>query len=182
MKAILPHNPETDGVLSKESLANVNGLLKTKLEEFNKNSIMKSVLTKLKMQDGDIAAYLKKDVIVEEMNDMRKYFIAKIKLQEALQSRVEAGKPMPIPQDLTARVEPLYWFHVASNLLSTVTTSEHIKAIDAEVTSQNDIMGKFVQFLFGSAKDMTAMITRADKHIHTVAAASLKSETRAADK
>ncbi|MDA8609448.1 hypothetical protein N9L19_00875 [bacterium] len=182
LKAIPPESPETDGVMSKGSLAKVNGLLKTKLEEVNNKSIMKIVLTKLKTQDGDIAEYLKKDVMVEEMNDMITYLIAKIQLQDALQSRVAAGKPMPIPQDPTARVEPLYWFHVAPNLLSTVTTSEHIKAIDAEVTSQNDIIRKFVQFPFNSAKDITAMITRADKRIHIVAAAHLRSESRAADK
>ena len=174
--------PEQDGVLSKEALAKASGFFKTKLEEFNNNSIMKSVLNKLKMQDGDIAEDLKKEVIVEQMNDLRRYLIAKNTLQEALQSRVAAGKAMPIPQELITRVEPLYWFQVASNLLSTATTSEAIKAIDAEVTSQNELIGKFVQFLSSSAKETTAMVTRADKKITTVAAAQQKSESRAADK
>ena len=99
--------PEQDGVLSKEVLAKANGFLKTKLEEFNNNSIMKSALTKLQMQDGDIAEDLKKEVIVEQMNDLRRYLIAKNTLQEALQSRVASGKAMPIPQELITRGEQL---------------------------------------------------------------------------
>ena len=91
---------------AEQSLAKANGLLKTKLEEFNKNSIMKSVLTKLKMQDGDIAEDLKKEVIVEQMNDLRRYLIAKNTLQEALQSRVAAGAHHADPDVPLLRLEP----------------------------------------------------------------------------